>query len=114
MQFGHDELGVVGYLVNSGDDGHEAVSLKRQPRAELLRCEPHRVLPATERENRPVPNCHPDPNDFLEPHPTTVLGLLSYRHTMRQKCPIPYVKSAASSAVSLAYPMAEARSPGPR
>jgi hypothetical protein len=47
MQFGHDELGVLGYLVNSGDDGHESVSLERQPRAELLRGEPQRVLPAT-------------------------------------------------------------------
>jgi len=47
MQFGHDEMGVLGYLVNSGGNSHGAVSLERQPRTELLRCEPHRVLTAT-------------------------------------------------------------------
>jgi hypothetical protein len=44
MQFGHDEMGVLGYLVNAGGNSHEAVSLERQPRTELLRCEPNRVL----------------------------------------------------------------------
>ena len=47
MQFGHDELGMFGYFVNSRSHGHEAVPLERQPRTELLRCEPHRVLAAT-------------------------------------------------------------------
>jgi hypothetical protein len=47
MQFRHDELGVFGYFVNSRGNGREAVSLERQPRTELLRCEPHRVLTAT-------------------------------------------------------------------
>jgi len=46
VQFGHDELGLFGYFVNSRGDG-QAVSLERQPRTELLRCEPHRVLTAT-------------------------------------------------------------------
>jgi hypothetical protein len=47
MQFGHDEPGVSGYFVNSRGNGHKAASLERQPRTELLRCEPHRVLAAT-------------------------------------------------------------------
>jgi len=47
MQFGHDELGVFGYFVNSRGNGNEAVSLERQPRTELLRCEPDRILAAT-------------------------------------------------------------------
>ena len=82
MQFGHDELDVLGYLVNSGDDRDGAVSFERQPRTELLRCELHRVLAVPQREDRPVPNCHPDPNDFPEPHPTTAPGSLWYRHTV--------------------------------
>src|SRR5690242_1927978 len=81
MQFGHDELGVFGYFVNAGGNGDGAVSLERQPRTELLRCEPHPVLAVPQREDRPVPNCHPDPNDFPEPHPTTALGSLWYRHS---------------------------------
>src|SRR5437588_790538 len=72
-------VGVLGYLVNSGGNSHEVVSLERQPRTELLRCEPNRVLAMPQREDRPVPNCHPDPNDFPEPHPTTTLGSLWYR-----------------------------------
>jgi hypothetical protein len=40
-----------------------------------------------QREDRPVPNCHPDPNDFPEPHQTTALGSLWYRHTLWPKCP---------------------------
>src|SRR6516164_6927086 len=88
MQFGHDELGVFGYLVNSRGNSHEAVSLERQPRAELLRCEAHRVLAVPQREDRSIPNCHPDPNGFPEPHPTTALGSLWYRHTIRPECPI--------------------------
>ena len=67
MQFGHDELGVFGYVVNSGGNSDGAVSLERQPRTEMLRREPHRVLAAPQREDRPVPNCHPDPNDFRSP-----------------------------------------------
>src|SRR6478672_10825332 len=82
MQFGHDELGVFGYLVYSGGKVHEAVSLERQPRTELLRCEPQRVLAVPQREDRPVPNCHPDSNDFPEPHPTTALGSSWYRHAI--------------------------------
>src|SRR5580692_10178251 len=82
MQFGHDEMGVLGYLVNSGGNSHEAVSPECQPRTELLRCEPNRVLAVPQREDRPVPNCHPDSNDFPEPHPTTALGSLWYRHTI--------------------------------
>jgi hypothetical protein len=45
-QFDHDELRVFGYLVNSGRDSHEAVSLERHPRTELLRCQLHGVLAA--------------------------------------------------------------------
>src|SRR6516165_453172 len=82
MQFGHDELGVFGYLVNSGADGNDAVSFERQPRTELLRCEPRRVMAVPQREDRPVPNCHPDPNDFPELHLTTALGSLWYRPTI--------------------------------
>jgi hypothetical protein len=31
MQLGHDELSVFGYLVNSRGNGHETISLERQP-----------------------------------------------------------------------------------
>jgi hypothetical protein len=47
MQFGHDELGVFGYFVNSRGNGHEAVPLVRQPRTKLLHGELHRVLAVT-------------------------------------------------------------------
>src|SRR5690349_13350088 len=67
MQFGHDQLGVFGDLVNSGTNGHEAVTLEREPRTELLRRQSHRVLTVLQREDRPVPDCHPDPIDFPEP-----------------------------------------------
>src|SRR6516164_7636492 len=97
MQFGHDELGVFGYLVNSRGNSHDAVSLEGQPRTELLRCEAHHVMAAPQREDRPVPNCHPDPNSYPEPHPTTVLGSLWYRHTIWSKCPIPFPGSLRSA-----------------
>src|ERR1700733_1468590 len=103
MQFGHDEMGVLGYLVNSGGNSHEAVSLERQPRTELLRCEPNRVLAVPQREDRPVPNCHPDPNDFPEPHPTTALGSPWYRHTRWRKHPIRYRIPVPSFAMSPAW-----------
>src|SRR5689334_14839278 len=89
MQFGHDQLGVFGDLVNSGTNGHEAVTLEREPRTELLRRQSHRVLTVPQREDRPVPDCHPDPIDFPEPHPTTALGPLWYRQTIWPECSIP-------------------------
>ena len=88
IQFGHDELGVLGYLVNSGGNSDGAVSLERQPRAELLRCEAHRVLAMPQREDRSVTNCHPDPNGFPEPHPTTALWITMVSPHHMAKCPI--------------------------
>src|SRR5690349_24927318 len=101
MQFGHDELGVFGYLVDSWGNSDGAVSLERQPRTEMLRCEPHRVMVAPQREDRPVPNCHPDPNDFPEPHPTTALGSLWYRHARWLECSAGYRTLVQSSRVPL-------------
>src|SRR5690242_21116797 len=101
MQFRHDEMGVLGYLVNSGGNSHEAVSLERQPRTELLRREPNRVLAVPQREDRPVPNCHPDSNDFPEPHPTTALGSPWYRHGGWPECSIGYRTRVQSSRVPL-------------
>src|ERR1700733_9962046 len=112
MELGHDQLDVFGYLVNSGGDGHGAVSLERQPRTEMLRGERHRVLAVPQREDRPVPNCHPDPKSSLSP--TRRRRLDHYRNAISYRIIVASSTVSGQRGATLDFPQGrDRRAPGP-